>query len=140
MSRGKREIVKETNKIAVGKSGAVSSKEALYYHLISPELIRRLAERLTGGGKKYGPVQYRQGLGDVRYVADRFNHFIEHFINFLQDGNEKDDNLGAMLWGLNFLCEVERLHPDVLRDVIGACNLEGSAAKAYDDKYREVFK
>jgi Domain of unknown function (DUF5664) len=124
----RRDVAAETNKVVTGAGAAVSSKRCLYYHLISPHFIKRLAERLTVGGDKYGMVQWRQGINDHLYVQDRLNHFWEHLLAFMEHGNEHDDNLGAMMWGLHALEEVERLCPVVLRRVLGVCNLHGPSA------------
>lgn len=124
-----RDVAAETTQELIGKTGVVSSHKAPLYHLIAPETIRRLAERLTVGSKKYGSVQWRIGLNDEEYVADRYNHLWEHLLALQQDGNEKDDNLGAMLWALNALIEVERLCPDTFKKVFGTCYLSGASAR-----------
>lgn len=124
----KRAIEHETSKERIGSSPAASSHRALFYNLISPHTIRRLATRLTNGGKKYGIVQWRQGINDAEYVADRFNHLVNHLMNFMDNGNAEDDNIGGMLWALNALSEVERLCPEALKHVVGISNVFGDAA------------
>ena len=123
-----RVIEKETSKIAPGKSAAVSSHQALFYNLISPHTIRRLALRKTNGAKKYGSVQWRQGVNDADYVTDRFNHLVEHLLRFMESGNKDDDNIGGMLWALDALSEVERLSPQSLSRVVGISDVFGVAA------------
>ena len=126
MAYGSRDIEKETNAVTPGKSVAKSSKKSLYYHDIPPELLRRTALRYTVGHTKHNdnPVpismnlNWRIGLDDPLYVMDRLNHMFEHFVDFLDNGNTKDDNLGAIAWCCGFLMEVERLHPGVLNQVI----------------------
>jgi hypothetical protein len=93
-----------------------------------------LAKRLTVGGDKYGTVQWRQGINDAEYVTDRFNHFFDHLLKFMEDGNVKDDNLGAMLWGLHALVEVEALAPEALNLIIGQCQLFGAEATKVHEK------
>lgn len=133
-------MAKENSKVRTGKSEAVSSKLALFYHDIPPELIRRIAMRYTGGHKKYGighlNLNWRIGITDVAYVADRLNHLFEHILDFLENGNEKDDNLGAIAWSAGFLMEVERHAPEVLQSVIGQCKLFGESAKQLKDKMK----
>lgn len=133
----RRDITKETNAVKTGTSRAVSSHKALFFHLISPHTLRRLAKRKTDGGIKYGTVQWRQGINDVEYVADRLNHMFAHMCNFLEDGNEKDDNLGAILWAVDALIEVERLAPEVLKEVVGTSKLFGESATAYHEREKE---
>jgi hypothetical protein len=123
-----RDVTTETNKVVTGKSPAASSHKAQAYNLISPRFLRRLAKRLTVGGEKYGSVQWRQGINDADYVTDRFNHFFEHLLKFMEAGNTQDDNLGAMIWGLHCLADVEELAPEALAKVIGTCNLFGETA------------
>lgn len=136
-----RNIETETSKVVTGKSGAASSHKALSYNLVSPNTIRRLAERLSKGAVKYGSVQWRQGIDDAEYVADRYNHMMEHLLLFAAEGNAKDDNLGAVLWGINCLLEVERLAPDALNHIVGITDMYGDAAKTFhaeEMKNREI--
>lgn len=124
----KRNITKETTHEVVGTSGAASSKCELFFNLISPHTIRRLAKRKTVGGVKYGIVQWRQGINDAEYVADRFNHLVNHLLNFMEKGCRDDDEIGGMLWALDALSEVERLSPAALKYVVGISNIFGAAA------------
>jgi hypothetical protein len=126
----KRAVEKETTIEKIGSSVAASSHRALFFNLISPYTIRRLAERKTVGGKKYGIVQWRQGMNDAEYVADRFNHLVEHLLNFMDTGNAHDDNIGGMLWALDCLSEVERLCPAAFKHVVGISNVFGDSAVA----------
>ena len=129
-----RAIETETTKVKTGKSPAVSSHLALFYNLISPHTIRRLALRKTVGAKKYGRVQWRQGINDADFVADRFNHLVEHLLGFMESGNRDDDNLGGMLWALDALVEIERLSPESLSSVVGITDVFGPAATALHRK------
>ena len=129
----KRDVASEQTKERTGTSAAVSSHQALMFNLISPHVLRRLAKRLTGGGKKYGSVQWRQGLNDAEYVADRFNHLFEHLCNFMESGNAEDDNLAGIMWAVHALMEVERLSPDGLANVVGISNLFGDSATAFHE-------
>lgn len=124
----KRIVDLETSKAKIGNSPAVSSHRAPFFNLVSPHTLRRLAERHTGGGLKYGIMQWRQGLNDAAYVADRFNHLWEHLLKFMENGNAEDDNIGGMLWALDCLSEVERLCPEALNRVVGLSNVFGAAA------------
>jgi hypothetical protein len=127
----RRAVEKETTHEVVGASGAASSHRALFFNLISPHTIRRLAKRKTDGGIKYGTVQWRQGINDAEYVADRFNHLFAHMLNFMESGNTEDDNIAAMLWALDALSEVERLCPQALAHVVGISDLFGASASRF---------
>jgi hypothetical protein len=147
----KRKIKSDDLKVATGKTIAMSSHKALFFHDIPPELIRRIAKRYTGetdsngvplgGHVKYGighlNLNWRIGLGDPEYIADRFNHLVEHLLYFLEDGNEKDDNLAAIGWCLGFLMESERHAPEAFKSVFGQCKLFGESAKSLQDKMRK---
>lgn len=135
----RRKIETEDTKVTTGKSAALSSKKSLYYHDIPPEFYRRTALRHTGGHTKYNddPVpitmnlNWRIGLDDPLYVMDRLNHMFEHYVDLLENGNSKDDNLGAISWCCAFLMEAERLHPDVFFQVIGQCKYSGKSAESH---------
>jgi hypothetical protein len=119
--------------VVVGKSGAKSSAMMPYFHDIPPEFIRRVANRFGGGHIKYSPevemnLNYRQGLNDPTYVRDRLNHLFNHLLDFSENGNKYDDNLGAIGWCAAFLMEVERLAPEVFEQVIGQFNYFGKSA------------
>jgi len=143
----KRDIVSETQAVTTGTSSALSSKQVLYYHDIPPELIRRVGKRHTVGHKKYNdnPVpttmnlNWRIGLDDPFYVLDRMNHIIEHWLDFQENGNELDDNLAAMVWGIGFLMEVERLHPDIFKLLYGQHKLSGKQAEEYKQKLNSTM-
>jgi hypothetical protein len=134
---GVRDIEKETNAVTPGKSVAKSSKKSLYYHDIPGELFRRIALRYTVGHTKHNddPVpitmnlNWRIGLDDPLYVMDRLNHMFEHFVDFLDSGNTKDDNLGAIAWCCGFLMEVERINPQVLGQVLQQSMYYGKTAE-----------
>ena len=126
-----RDVSSESNKERTGKSEAVSSKLCLSFNLISPYTLERMALRKTVGKDKYGSVQWRIGINDAEYVTDRFNHFFQHLMDFMKEGNKHDDNIGGMLWGLECLSEVERLAPDALKHIIGICDLFDEDAKRF---------
>lgn len=133
----KRIVEKEKNKLVVGSSVATSSKLELFYNLISPHTIRRLAKRKTVGALKHGIVNWRSGINDAEFVADRFNHLVNHLLNFVEKGNRDDDEIGGMLWALDALSEVERLCPDALKHVVGISNVFGDdAAKMHAEEMK----
>jgi hypothetical protein len=127
----KRVVENEMTIARIGSTAAVSSHRADFFNLVSPHTIRRLARRHTGGAIKYGSVQWRQGINDQEYVADRFNHLWEHMLKFMESGNTEDDNIGGMLWALDCLSEAERLCPDAFGLVIGVSNMHGNTAAEF---------
>lgn len=135
----KRNVAAEKNMVSPGQSKAASSKECPHFHLISPFTIQRLAERKLVGAQKYGPAQARMGLDDPAYVADRLNHLFQHLMDFMAHGNQYDDNFGAMLWALDFLCEVERLYPMALEEVRRLCVLAAPLAENANNQWKERY-
>jgi hypothetical protein len=134
-----RKVETETTIVKTG-AVAASSHEAPFFNLISPHTIRRLAIRKTVGAKKYGSVQWRQGINDAQYVADRWNHFMEHVLEFMESGNEDDDNIGGMLWALDCISEVERLAPDAFKYVVGISSIFGERATEFHNKEMNARK
>lgn len=133
-----RDVSIEKNKVQTGKAGALSSKKSKYYHDIPVEFLKRVAERYTGGHVKYSNditmnLNWREGLDDPFYVMDRYNHLWEHLIDFQENLNSKDDNLGAIAWCCAFLMEVERLHPEMLEQIINQSRFHGKTASQYKD-------
>lgn len=147
-TKSRRVLEAEGNKekVVTGKkSTALSSKQCLFYHDVPPELYRRVASRHTGGHRKYISeitmnLNWRQGLDDPHYVMDRLNHMFQHMVDFLDTGNEHDDNLAAIAWSAGFLMEVERLHPEMLNQVIGQSRFSGNAALKQIEHLKKVQK
>ncbi len=140
-----RNVETEGTKVKPGKSGALASKKSLFYHDVPPELFRRAALRHTVGHNKFTPgttmnLNWREGLDDEFYVMDRYNHLWEHLIDFQENGNKYDDNLGAIVWCCGFLMEVERIHPKMLRRIIRQSRFHGESAKKYRQHLEKVQK
>jgi len=141
-----RDVENEDSKMATGKkSKALSSKQALFYHDVPPELFRRTAKRYTVGHVKYSPeitqnLNWREGLTDPHYVMDRVNHLFEHAIDFLDNGNDNDDNLGAIAWCCGFLMEVERVSPKLLRQILKQSHRYGKGATEFKEYLKRKQK
>jgi hypothetical protein len=138
----RRDLNKENGGVPTAPSGAMSSFEALFFHDIPPEVLVRLAKRYTGGHRKYGVehvnLNWRTGLNDPKYIVDRFNHAMDHIVNFLEDQNDKDDNLGGAIWNLGFLIVAETRCPKVFREAFIQAKLFGEAAKKVQEKMKNV--
>lgn len=110
-----------TQDMHVSQSGATSSHVPLRYDLIPRSLFDRAAERYTLGAKIHGMRGYQKGFADRDFILNRINHINEHW-NMLwhpdyrrADSPESEEgidlesirsNLGAILWGIGFICEV----------------------------------
>ena len=96
------------------ESGAVRSAdgEDARYDLIPPEALRRLAERLALGSKKYGDNNWKKGIP----VGNIVNHLQNHLEKWKLEGCLKDDNLGGLMWGVMALMWYEKHKPELLRE------------------------
>ncbi len=88
---------------------ATSSKLKLRFDLVPEVFNVRVAQRYTIGAEKHGEYNYRKGLTDSVYIQERIAHLRQHLSSFLLEGNEKDDNLAAIAWGVAFLMEAEQI-------------------------------
>lgn len=96
----------------VSDSGATSSHVPLRYDLIPRSLIEIAAKRYTDGAVKHGERGYQNGLEDWDFILNRINHITEHWNKLFHRADDVDevesprDHLGAILWGIGFLCEL----------------------------------
>jgi len=112
---------KDPSKLHISESGATSSHVPLRYDLIPRSLLERAAERYTMGISIHGERGYQKGLGDRGFIINRINHIYEHLNTLFhpdyRKANSPEDeegidiksihaNLGAVLWGVGFICEV----------------------------------
>jgi hypothetical protein len=91
-------------------SGAQSSGVMPAYHLCPfDDFLPRLAARYQlGRDKGYALDNWRKGLEDDAYVADRLNHGLQHMMNAVQKitrgdyTNGEDDDLAGAMWAIVF--------------------------------------
>lgn len=92
---------------------SAATSPTLPYHLVPPVLLEAVARRFEQGAQKYGANQWRAGLQDPAWLANRANHALAHLLNYMhgvkQDGDSPSDNLAAAGWGIATLLEAERL-------------------------------
>jgi hypothetical protein len=121
------------DKLHVSESGATSSHVPLRYDLIPRQLLECAAERYTIGEKIHSERGYQKGLSDRNFIINRINHIQEHWNKILHPHPKEDysavefrGNIGAMLWGLGFLLEVEDYGPgkQVLMDILAPASLK----------------
>jgi hypothetical protein len=118
--------------------GAKSSELQPRYDQIPSVFLRRLAERFTLGNEKFDPptadiiggTMNWQG-GDAIFFRERFNHVIEHLMNWKADYENgeihTDDDLIAAAWGLAVLVWAE--HQNVINP------MQQRFVRAVDDAY-----
>jgi hypothetical protein len=103
-------------------SGAKSSGKLPPYHLIPFDVFAaRLSARYKMGiDKGYEKDNWRKGLGDQEYIADRCNHTLEHLLRAISDLTngirQHDDDLAAVIWGAIFMMAAQdqnNLTPEV---------------------------
>lgn len=105
----------------VSASGATSSHLPLRFDLIPRSMLEIAAKRYTLGLMQHGERGYQKGFDDRDFIVNRINHIFEHLNMLLHpdyrraDGPQDEEgieyasieqNLGAILWGVGFLCEV----------------------------------
>lgn len=94
----------------IGDTGASSSHAIdVRFEMIPREFLECLGARFHHG-LKHGRFNYRKGLRDKQFVLDRIAHMYEHMGRLFQPMPDDEesflDNIGAIGWGLCFLCEV----------------------------------
>lgn len=141
----RRKVDQERGGIPTGPSGAMSSFKALFFHDIPPEVLFALAMRYTVGHKKYGVshvnINWKVGLNDPAYIADRFNHAMTHLISIMDhDLEEQDDHLGGAIWNVAFLITAKKRFPKAYKQAFVQGNLVAEKAKEFQDKLKELLK
>lgn len=92
-------------------TGAVrsSDKANVRYDLISPIGMRRLAETMEEGRKKYGYFNWERGMP----IGDILNHAIAHIYAYLEGKPTNEDDLAHAAWGLFAAMHMEETHPNL---------------------------
>lgn len=139
--QSKRDLTKERGgKYKANKSGAMSSYEALFYHDIPTVVLERLAKRYTGGHRKYGVehvnLNWKTGLNDPKYIADRYNHAMQHMLDLKRFKNKTDDDAGGALWNIAFVIVAEHYFPEAFAEAFCQDELVGLEAKLHQEKLR----
>lgn len=89
------------------QSGASRSEYKPAYHHIPASALRRLAQRYALGIEKHGEHNWLRGGSDSAYLAQVFNHIVDHLLLYRDGIDANDDHLGAAMWGIAALCEFE---------------------------------
>lgn len=114
-------------------TGAVrsSDKANVRYDLISPIGIRRLAETMEEGRKKYGYFNWERGMP----IGDILNHAIAHIYAYLEGKPTGEDDLAHAAWGLFAAMHMEETHPNLDHQVRQTVtdNILGKTAIPKDD-------
>ncbi|MFC6021524.1 dATP/dGTP diphosphohydrolase domain-containing protein [Plantactinospora solaniradicis] len=94
-------------------SGAVrdSQEGKLRYDLISPLLLRRLAEHLEKGARRYGEHNWTKGIPSGSYMASLLRH-----VEAYRSGDRDEDHLAAAVFNLMGLMHNEYGDLDDLYD------------------------
>ena len=137
----KRNLHTEVGGVATAPCGAMSSFKALFFHDIPPEVLFALANRYTGGHKKYGVghvnLNWKSGLNDPEYIADRYNHAVTHLISITDEElEEKDEHLEGAIWNVAFLLVAKKRCPEAYKKAFVQGGLFGEAAKELQEKMK----
>ncbi len=84
-------------------SGAKRSKKSERFDLICPVGLKRIARRYALGAAKYSDFNWCLGVP----ASECLNHLIAHVVDFMENGNSKDDNLAAIAWNAIALMHYE---------------------------------
>jgi hypothetical protein len=88
------------------EGGASRNKLNYRFDLIPPAGIERIAARFELGVKSHGENNWRKGGPD--FVKASVNHMVAHVMDYLENGNDTDDNLGAIGWAVCALAHFEK--------------------------------
>lgn len=96
--------VKDSGKRAEFSGGAVRDTEdgKTRYDLVSPHMLRRLAEHMTKGAVKYEPRNWEKGIPTERLVSSALRHFQQWRL-----GDRSEDHLSAVLFNIGALVHFE---------------------------------
>lgn len=101
--------------------GATRTKSPYRFDLIPAVTNRRAALRYGQGAIKHGEGNW-QG-GDWTFVVSCVNHLNTHCNTMiLEEGNEKDDNIGAMLWNVHAIGWYEANKPEEFKKALAYLN------------------
>lgn len=81
-------------------SGAKRSEEKLPFHLISHDLLKRVAKVWDKGRKKYGAGNWQKGGMD--FIQEIPDHIIDHIYAFL-NGETTEDHLAHIVCNIQML-------------------------------------
>lgn len=90
------------------EGNATRTIQKIRYDLLSPcfvAAIRRIATRATLGASIHGDRNWESG--GPKFVESTKGHLLAHVLDYLENGNVKDDNLGAILWNAAALVHFE---------------------------------
>ena len=90
----------------VFEGGATRSAQKGRYDLLPKAGLDRWAQRMALGAEKHGENNWRGG--DEKFRRATISHAFQHLADFAENGNSTDDNLGALMANIGFLCELER--------------------------------
>lgn len=110
--------------------------------LIPYEANLRMAGRFEMGAKRYGRDNWRRGLQDEDYVAERIAHLMNHAARFLakmrgQIRDDGEDDAGAILWAGAFLAARTTCQcGTTIRPIQRVCDDCADALKAVEESGR----
>jgi hypothetical protein len=77
--------------------------------LIPKSAVMALGRRLTLGAQRHGRNNWRKGGEEFRVAT--ITHIMKHLLDYMENGNITDDNIGAIICNAAFLCEYEERSP-----------------------------
>jgi hypothetical protein len=96
------------------EGGATRSKMDVDLSLIPKSAVMALGRRLTLGAQRHGRNNWRKGGEEFRVAT--ITHIMKHLLDYMENGNITDDNIGAIICNAAFLCEYEERSPYKVSD------------------------
>jgi hypothetical protein len=79
------------------------------FDLISPEGLTRWAKRCEIGAEKYGDGRnWEKGMPISQFIDSALRHIAQY-----EMGDDSEDHMGAAIWNLACVCQLEKRHPEM---------------------------
>jgi len=97
---------------AKNEHGAVRSKDAdkERYDLISPHILRALAQTYAEGAEKYGDTNWLKGFSS----GSLLNHALRHLVLW-QLGDNSEPHLAHALWNIGAIIHFTETRPELVQ-------------------------
>ncbi|OQA51151.1 MAG: hypothetical protein BWY47_00198 [Bacteroidetes bacterium ADurb.Bin302] len=76
------------------------------YDMLSPAVLKRLAQHYENGARKYEARNWEKGIPDSRC----FDSAIRHMYSWLE-GDQSEDHLAAAIWNISAIIHYETYNP-----------------------------
>ena len=99
-------------RVQFGTGAVRGTAEPVRYDLISPIMMRRLAETCHEGAEKYGVGNALKGIPPGNLLNHALAH-LEKFKTGYDEGEVAEDDLAHAIWNLMMIMQFEETRPDL---------------------------